>query len=74
MIMNRIGDMGLILAMFITYDMFNTLQFYTIFNSINAGYQKYYDIFTHNISGYELISILFLIGAVGKSAQIGLHT
>ncbi len=74
MILNRIGDMGLILAMFFIYDMFDTLQFYVIFDLINAGFEKHYTFMHYSIDGYEIISLLLLFGAVGKSAQIGLHT
>jgi len=74
MVINRIGDMGVIIAMIVMYDMFESLEFNTIFDSIVAGTQKYYEVLGYNLNGYEIISILLLIGAIGKSAQIGLHT
>jgi NADH-quinone oxidoreductase subunit L len=74
MIMNRIGDIGIIIGIYVIYDMFQTLQFNAIFNIINTGYQKNYEIWENMISGYEIIALLLLFGAIGKSAQIGLHT
>lgn len=85
MIMNRIGDMGLILAMFFIYDFFGTFNFYEIFQIIDTMFYylkgencvdifKWYTFFNYNISPFEIIALLLLIGAIGKSAQIGLHT
>ncbi len=76
MIVNRIGDVGIALAMFVTYDTFKTLDFDAIFamSSLVASYQETLTILTFEFDRLTLIGILFLIGAAGKSAQMGLHT
>lgn len=86
MIVNRIGDVGIALAMFVAYDTFKTLDFESMFAmsyllgdgaSISGPLGSNANSLT--ILGLELdrltlIGILFLIGAAGKSAQMGLHT
>ena len=61
MLINRVGDTGLILAMFMLVKQFNTLEFSSINNLL----------INENLN---LICLLLLIGAIGKSAQLGLHT
>lgn len=64
MIMNRIGDVGLCIGMFIIYRECGSLHYGTVFNTIELASEW----------TVTLIGICLLIGAVGKSAQIGLHT
>jgi NADH-quinone oxidoreductase subunit L len=66
MIMNRIGDVGLCIGMYIMYRECGSLQYEVVFSVIGQGYVKEGVI--------TAIGICVLIGAVGKSAQIGLHT
>lgn len=61
--MNRMGDIGVVLAMLLMYREFGTLDFSTL----------------SGLSGMDAphmtaICLLLLMGAVGKSAQLGLHT
>jgi NADH-quinone oxidoreductase subunit L len=63
-IMNRIGDLGLLLGIFMLFNVFGTTDYQTVFSS--AG--------TANSATIELICILLFVGAVGKSAQIPLFT
>jgi len=73
MIVNRIGDVGIALAMFVTYDTFKTLDFEAIFAaSYYVGGEL--SILNFEVDRLTLIGVLFLIGAAGKSAQMGLHT
>ncbi|BFJ44961.1 NADH dehydrogenase subunit 5 (mitochondrion) [Fimbriaphyllia ancora] len=65
MLVNRVGDMGLILAMFGILDRFGSLEFSSVFNMVVVSAQS---------SDITLICLLLFIGAVGKSAQLGLHT
>nr|YP_009139607.1 NADH dehydrogenase subunit 5 [Ricordea yuma]AKF78641.1 NADH dehydrogenase subunit 5 [Ricordea yuma] len=65
MLVNRVGDIGLILAMFVIWDRFGSLDFSSIFNVMTASAP---------ISGITWICLLLFVGAVGKSAQLGLHT
>lgn len=74
MLMNRIGDFALALAIFLCFYVFGTVD-YTILFSLAPYYTNTYFIIA-NIKFHllELICILLFIGAVGKSAQLGLHT
>lgn len=66
MIMNKVGDIGLLLAIVFIWIEVGSLDYDSIFS---------YTFFTGNNNiNLELISLLLLIGVIGKSAQIGLHT
>ena len=66
MLVNRVGDVGMILAMILIWMNFGSLEFCVVFSASNLN----------SVSDYNLLltCILLLIGAVGKSAQLGLHT
>ena len=77
MIVNRIGDFGFALGIFGLFAMFKSIEFSTIFSMIPMMVEQ--DIagplFGWNIQTEITVICLFLfVGAVGKSAQIGLHT
>jgi len=66
-IVNRIGDLGLILGMCILFAYTGTLKFDELFITGSSGSGMPDDVST-------TIGILLFIGAMGKSAQIPLHT
>ena len=74
MIVNRIGDFGISLAIALLFFVFQTLDFSIIFNLIPTVIHENFIFFGFSINKVTLISILIFVGAVGKSAQIGLHT
>jgi NADH-quinone oxidoreductase subunit L len=66
-IVNRIGDFGFALAIFLVGNHFGTLDFQTVFAQIrNMPVEASAGLFT-------AISLLLLVGATGKSAQIPLY-
>ncbi len=65
-IVNRIGDFGFLLAMFLLFRGFGTLDFVPIF--AGAESELVYGGF-----GVTVITLLLFLGAVGKSAQVPLH-
>ena len=66
-IVNRIGDFGFVLAIFLVFIHFGTLDFATVFAQVrNMPIETSAGIFT-------AISLLLLVGATGKSAQIPLY-
>ena len=65
MIMNKVGDIGLLLAIILVWMEVGSLDYSTIFS---------YCYIVENNYHLDLISLLLLIGVIGKSAQIGLHT
>ena len=74
MIVNRVGDIGVTLAIFTIFILFGSLDFSTVFALIHKLQDHYIIFFNFSIHTLTLISILLLIGAIGKSAQLGLHT
>jgi len=79
MIVNRVGDIGLALAMFVTYSVFKSLDYTTIFSVAHLIGQEgppgeQISSLVSNENVLALIGVLLLVGAVGKSAQLGLHT
>ncbi|PJJ09880.1 NADH dehydrogenase subunit L [Flavobacterium sp. 1] len=66
-IMNRIGDLGLLIGIFILGSMFSTLDFATLKTAI-AG--------ASNVDTFwlSIATLALFIGACGKSAQIPLYT
>ena len=73
-IVNRVGDFGFILGIIATYSVFGSLYFDEIFNDVEGLQKLSIVMFGFKINVIELIAMLFFIGAMGKSAQIGLHT
>ena len=75
MIVNRIGDVGIALAMFIMYDTFKTLNFDSVFSvAYLIEENSTITILNEEVSRLTIIALLILVGAAGKSAQMGLHT
>nr|BDN79761.1 NADH dehydrogenase subunit 5 [Ditrichum rhynchostegium] len=76
MLVNRVGDFGLALGIMGCFTIFQTVDFSTIFARASAFSEPHhYFIFCNmRFHAITVICILLFIGAVGKSAQIGLHT
>ena len=72
-IVNRVGDLGLILGIGILYMVFGTLEFKEIFLIAPSKIDLSFPFFQGSIPCIEAICFCLLIGAMGKSAQIGLH-
>lgn len=66
MILNKVGDIGLLLAMILIWNSVGSLDYNSIFS--------YSYFLSKEEINLDLISFLLLIGVIGKSAQIGLHT
>lgn len=70
MVLNRIGDFSLIVGVLVLFINFKTIDF-----SVAAVLTPFF--FNHTFMGYNLlncIGLFLFIGAMGKSAQLGLHT
>ena len=65
-IVNRIGDFGFLLAMFMLYQAFGTLEFGEIFGEAEGQLAAGGAIVT-------AVTLLLMLGAAGKSAQVPLH-
>lgn len=74
MIVNRIGDFGLALGVFAIFFLFQSLEYSTVFAVVPSFYGTSLIFFNTQIDALTLICLFLFVGAVGKSAQIGLHT
>ena len=73
-VVNRVGDFGLLLALFTIFVVFGTLNIDEIMILVNSYSDTYFDFLGIKVHSITLISILLFIGCMGKSAQFGLHT
>jgi len=73
-VVNRVADMGLIVAMLIGFVTFGSLAFGDMFASASAVAGQSIDFLGIQAPVLEVFGLLLLFGAMGKSAQIGLHT
>jgi len=69
---NRIGDVFLLIGVSLTFNLYGTLDF-TALNAL-THYNTQAGFIMPPANDLTLIGGCFIIGAVGKSAQIGLHT
>jgi NADH:ubiquinone oxidoreductase subunit 5 (subunit L)/multisubunit Na+/H+ antiporter MnhA subunit len=74
MLLNRVGDFGLALGIMGIFSVFKTVDFATVFACAAHTKTTTLMIFGQEFHALTLIGILLFIGAVGKSAQLGLHT
>jgi len=74
MIVNRVGDFALSLGIIAVYFIFKSLDFSTVFALSYLFYEKTFLFLNLQLDVVTIIGILLFLGAVGKSAQIGLHT
>ena len=74
MLVNRIGDFALLLAIFSIYCTFNSLDYDIVFTLVPLFVEYNIVIGTIQLPVIDVICILLFIGAMGKSAQIGLHS
>ena len=65
-IVNRIGDFGFLVALFLLYTTFGTLDFVGVFGEAESA-------LTYGGGLVTAITLFFLLGAAGKSAQIPLY-
>lgn len=72
-LVNRVGDVGFLLGMFGCFQYFGTLDFDGLFASAPLLVGQRYDFLGWSVPVLTVLPALFFIGAMGKSAQIGLH-
>jgi len=73
-IVNRVGDLGLLIAMFLIFKTFGTLNFSEVFSQAADQSKNSIKIFNGEYNLITTICVFLFIGAMGKSAQIFLHT
>jgi NADH-quinone oxidoreductase subunit L len=73
-VVNRVGDFGFALGIFLIFYLFGTLNYSEVFQQIPEIVDKEIIFLGMYVKAIDLICILLFIGAMGKSAQILLHT
>tara|TARA_A100001011_G_scaffold269393_1_gene278602 strand:- start:2522 stop:4426 length:1905 start_codon:yes stop_codon:yes gene_type:complete len=73
-IVNRVGDFGLAIGIFIIFLIFGTLNYEEIFLLVPEFTKTNLNIFGGEFNAITLICVFLFIGAMGKSAQFLLHT
>ena len=73
-VVNRVGDLCFALGIALIYLTFGTVGFQAIFAALPQHAAETYRLFGFTVPVYEVIGMLLFIGAMGKSAQIFLHT
>ena len=73
-IVNRIGDFGLAIAIFLIFLFFGTINFEEVFQATGQFAEKKITFFGKELNLITLICVFLFIGAMGKSAQFLLHT
>ncbi len=73
-IVNRIGDFGFALGIFLIFYLFGTVNYNEVFQLVPNILNKEISFLGLNVYSINLICVLLFIGAMGKSAQLFLHT
>jgi len=73
-IVNRVGDFGFALGIFLIFYLFGTVNYDEVFQQVPQIISKELSFLGIHLKAIDLICILLFIGAMGKSAQIFLHT
>jgi NADH-quinone oxidoreductase subunit L len=73
-VVNRVGDFGFALGIFLIFYLFGTVNYSEVFQQIPQIINNELSFLGLNVKAVDLICILLFVGAMGKSAQIFLHT
>jgi len=73
-VVNRVGDFGFALGIFLIFYLFGTVNYSEVFQQMPTVVDKDLSFLGFEVKAIDLICLLLFIGAMGKSAQILLHT
>ena len=73
-IVNRVGDFGFALGIFVIFYLFGSIEFDDLFSNASDFSNTSIVFLGFELPALEVAAILLFIGAMGKSAQLGLHT
>ena len=73
-VVNRVGDFGFALGIFLVFYLFGTVNYDEVFQQIPTVVDKDLSFLGFEVKAIDLVCLLLFIGAMGKSAQILLHT
>src|SRR5579862_6586545 len=73
-LVNRVGDFGFSLGIFAVFALTGAIDFDTIFAQAPSLVGKSFHFLSWNFDALTVVCLLLFMGAMGKSAQFGLHT
>ncbi len=73
-LVNRVGDFGFALGIFGVFLAFNAVSFETVFQAVPGMADKSIRFLGMELPLITTLCLLLFVGAMGKSAQLGLHT
>ncbi|OUV61027.1 MAG: NADH-quinone oxidoreductase subunit L [Candidatus Pelagibacter sp. TMED128] len=73
-VVNRIGDFGLAIGIFLIFFYFGSINFNEVFETVPQFIDKKVIFLSYEVNLITLICLFLFIGAMGKSAQFLLHT
>ena len=73
-VVNRVGGFGFALGIFLIFYLFGTVNYSEVFQQMPTVVDKNLSFLGFEVKAIDLICLLLFIGAMGKSAQILLHT
>ncbi|HEY5607184.1 MAG TPA: NADH-quinone oxidoreductase subunit L [Alphaproteobacteria bacterium] len=73
-IVNRVGDFGFSLGILGVFLVFNSVSFDTVFAAAPGMTAHTFDFLGMQVNSLTCLALLLFVGAMGKSAQVPLHT
>lgn len=73
-IVNRFGDFGIYFSLLIVFFLFKSFDFSIIFSLVPYVKFTKIDFLWFSLNSLDLLCFFIFLGAIGKSAQLGLHT
>jgi NADH-quinone oxidoreductase subunit L len=73
-VVNRVGDLGFMMGIFGVYLVFDTIDIPSILQAAPAMAGSTIGFLGYRVDTMTLLCLLLFLGAMGKSAQLGLHT
>jgi NADH-quinone oxidoreductase subunit L len=74
MVVNRIADLAFTVGVLVIFYTFQSIEFHTVFGATSYFTRSQIIFGCVFVSPVAVIAVLLFFGAMGKSAQIGLHT
>ena len=74
MVLNRIGDFGLVIGILIIFVEYKAVDYATVFATTPVFVGNSFNFLNMDFDLISIICFFLFVGAVGKSAQLGLHT
>ena len=74
MVLNRIGDFSLVLGILVIFVKYKAVDYSTVFALTPFFVVEEFVFLNFTFNLIDIIGFLLFIGAIGKSAQLGLHT